>query len=880
VWEVDDAVMELPTGTVTMLFSDIEGSTALLSRLGRAYADALDGQRQVLRSAWTAHGGIELGTEGDSFFVVFASAEAAVMAAAQGQQVLAAFDWPGGERVRVRMGIHTGSPAVHDGGYVGMDVHRAARIAGSAHGGQVVISDASAALVTGRLPGSVRLVDLGRHHLKDIAVAEHLFQLDIDGLQVDFAPLKSLGTSASLPQTRTALVGRDGELAELSSLLGLPGTRLITLTGPGGSGKTRLAIGLARGMVKSFPDGVYFVPLAAVTTSEVMWTSIAEVLDLPPEGRIPPGFFSHVRHRSALLVLDNLEQMSAADRVVSELLGAAPQVVVVATSRRPLHLQGEHEHPVPALDLPDQIDPERALQAGAVQLFVQHAQMVRPSFRLTNENTPHVVQVCCRLDGLPLAIELAAARTKLLSPAALASRMDTLLELTDHAVDRPARQQSVRDTIAWSYDLLSPDQQTLFRTLGVFGGSADLTAITTVTSGVIDHTDTFDLVADLLDASLAIVTHGPDGEPRVGMLETIRAFASDQLQLAGETEDARRRHALHFLPVARQLRAQVSSGGSRLLEARSQFELELDNFRHVLKWALPPETPSPSTDLSQLGLRLCAELVALWPDGGYYAEGRFWLTRALAAAGDKDSPERAECLTGLAELARLQGDMAAARQSAVESVAMWRRLGNRERLSYSLTRLAHCEEFMGDLRAARHAFEEAIIIARETNEKPRLAGALSNLARLEVVEHNYEHALVLEQAAVDINDALGDELDALGGRHNLACTLREMGRLDEARRQMHNQIPQFLRLAPPEILIVLAEDYGAVLAEMGTHQAAIRLLGAADAMRERNGTPRNPIQDAEIERPFAGARAALASQTWDREYELGRNMTVEQALAD
>jgi class 3 adenylate cyclase len=350
---VDDVIVEgLPSGTVSLLFSDIEGSTVLLSRLGPAYADTLDAQRLVLRRAWAVHGGTEMGTEGDSFFVVFPTAQGAVAAAAQAQRQLAAYPWPEGARVRVRMGIHTGSPAIHDGGYVGMDVHRAARVAGAAHGGQVVVSDATAHLVSGCLPDGVELRDSGVHRLKDIPAPERLFRLAIDGLQVDFPPLKTLGAASRLPVTATPLVGRDAEVAELTAQLRLPDVRLLTLTGPGGSGKTRLGIALAHRLIDAFPDGVYFVPLAVVTTAEVMWTSIAEVLDVPPEGRAPPGLFRHVAHRSALFVLDNLEQLASADTVVAQLLDHAPQLVVIATSRRPLHVPAEYEHLVPHLSSP------------------------------------------------------------------------------------------------------------------------------------------------------------------------------------------------------------------------------------------------------------------------------------------------------------------------------------------------------------------------------------------------------------------------------------------------------------------------------------------------------------------------------------------------
>ncbi len=500
---------ELPTGTVTMLFSDIEGSTLLLSRLGSAYAEALDGQRKVLRKAWAAHGGTEMGTEGDSFFVVFPTAPDAVAAATQAQRELASYPWPGGERVRVRMGIHTGSPTVHDGGYVGMDVHRAARIAGAAHGGQVVVSSATAELVS--LGDDVRLRDLGSHRLKDIPAPEHLFQLAMEGLQTEFPSLKTLGAASSLPVPTTPLVGRDGELAELTALLRSPGVRLVTLTGPGGSGKTRLAIGVAQRLVEMFPDGVFFVPLAAVSTVEVMWTSIAEVLDVPPEDRVPPSLFSYLAHRSALLVLDNLEQLSGADGVVADLLEAAPKVSVIATSRRPLHVSGEHEHPVPPLELPDDADLAGASTSAAVQLFVQRARMVRPSFALTVDNAADVVAVCTRLDGLPLAIELAAARSKLLSPHALLARLDKVLDIAASGSQGSSRQQTMRNTIAWSYDLLTPQQQVFFRRLGVFAGGADLDAIAAVTTteNGTGGDDPLDLVADLVDASLITVIDIP-----------------------------------------------------------------------------------------------------------------------------------------------------------------------------------------------------------------------------------------------------------------------------------------------------------------------------------------------------------------------------------
>jgi predicted ATPase/class 3 adenylate cyclase len=875
-------VTELPSGTVSLLFSDIEGSTVLLSRLGPAYAQALSGQRQVLRRAWAAHGGTELGTEGDSFFVVFPTAEGAVAAAIQAQRELAAFEWPGGEAVRVRMGVHTGTPQVHDGGYIGMDVHRAARIAGSAHGGQVLLSAATSELVGAWLPEAVTLKDLGSHRLKDIPKPEHLLQLVVDGLPAEFPPVRTLGAATSLPRPATRLVGRDGELAELTSLLGLPGVRLVTLTGPGGSGKTRLAIAVAERLVARFPDGVFFVPLAAVNTLHVMWSSIAEVLEVPLEGRMPSGLFEQVAHRSALFVLDNLEQVEDSDVVVGELLEAAPDAVVIATSRRPLMVPGEHVHPVPPLELPDVVDPHQAASSGAVQLFVQHARMVGPRFALSAGNTADVVEICRRLDGLPLAIELAAARTRLLSPAALLARLDKALDIAATAKHAVTRQRTLRDTIAWSYDLLSADQQTFFRRLGIFAGAADLDAIEAVTANMLDGADPLDLVAELVDASLVTVREGAGGAPLVAMLETIRAFAREQLRQAGEFDQTARSHAEHYHSVVRELLAEDVAGRiDQSLAARTRFEAEHDNVREALTWALgPDDSPPPAPHRVELGLRLCADLTTFWMRSEYLAEARRRLERAVGVAADQDNPEMGRCLERLANVAFLLGDPEHARVAATRAISIFRRSGDKKQLSRVLSWLGRTQAELGERESARSAFEEAAHLSIEVGDPALHADILSDLSMFEAYEGNLERCLELDTIALGLYEQRGDERRALRLRHNIACTLRELGRVDEAERQMRYQMPQHLQVADPTGLIVIAEDYGAVLAELGRHTDAARLLGLADATRERNGTPRPPSQENEIREPFTRARAALAPDIWEREYRLGRNMTVDDALAE
>jgi len=766
----DGGMVGLPGGTVTLLFSDIEGSTALLSRLGPAYADALDGQRAVLREAWGLHNGTEMGTEGDSFYVVFASAGDAVAAAVRAQRELAGFAWPGGEQVRVRVGMHTGSPQVHDGGYVGMDVHRAARIAGSAHGGQVVLSAATAALVGGALPAGVSLLDLGWHLFKDIAGAERVFQLVIEGLPAEFAALKSLGAASSLPVPATGLVGRDGELAELVALLGSPGVRLVSLTGPGGSGKTRLAVGVAQRLVAAFPDGVYFVALAAVGSPDVMWTSIAEALDVPPEGRAPPRLFSYLAHRGALLVLDNLEQLPGADGVVAQLLAQAPKMVVIATTRRALGVAGERQHPVPPLELPAESTRESALASGAVQLFIQHAQMVRPGFVFTAENAADVTGICRGLDGLPLAIELAAARTRLLSPRALLARLDQALELKDTGVDRPSRQQTLRQTIAWSHDLLDPAHQLVFRRLGVFAGGADLDAIAAVTADCPQTADLLDVVAELADSSLVVIGEGADGEPRVGMLETVRAYARDRLRAAGELDPVQRLHAEHFAGLIAGAETGLWDEYDRWM---ALLDAEIDNIRTALGWL-------HSTGDPELGARMLADLGSYWGYSGALAEGSRWLTQA-AADTPPDSTIRAALTALLASLEIRQGNLTDHVVGLPEAVRQLSVAGETVEYTAGLGSLSDALWLQGRWEEAIAAAASAAETARTLGVPTLLAHALGMLG-VSLAEHDEpERGLDLMTEAAALIPPGTAHFHRLGLLINLSWTEIQNRRYEQAR---------------------------------------------------------------------------------------------------
>ena len=625
----------LPAGTVTMLFSDIEGSTVLLSRLGEAFGAALAAHRRILRAAFTRWRGHEIGTEGDSFFVVFESAVDAVRACVEAQRALAAHDWPDGVPVRVRMGLHIGEPTVHDDNYIGMDVHRAARIAATAHGGQVVLSELTGRVVSANLPAEVALRDLGQHRLKDLPAPERILQLVVPGLPADFPPLKSLVAQTSLPVPPTPLVGREEDLRVIGDRILESHVRLMSLTGPGGCGKTRLALAVAASADRSFPHGVYFVSLSAATDADVMWATLAETLGVAAERLAPEAVLRQLSPRQALLVLDNLEQIAGAPAVVARLLAAAPGITILATSRRPLHLQGEYEHLTPPLGLP--AEQPRSLTevstAAAVQLLLQQAAMVRPGFTLTPANVNDVATICRRLDGLPLAIELAAARLKLLSPEALLRRLDRRLTLSAADTGRPERQQTLRATIGWSRDLLPADLRPVFDRIGVFAGGCELEALATVAvpaepaDRLPDQlADPLVLVGELVDASLVTVSDGADGEPRIGMLQTIREFALEQLAGSGQQDEVGRRHAEYYLALAE--RAAPELRGEQQLEWLGRLEEEHDNLRAALSWSLSStEREATKNGRTEIGLRLAGALIWFWYNHSHAAEGRRWGAR-------------------------------------------------------------------------------------------------------------------------------------------------------------------------------------------------------------------------------------------------------------
>ena len=859
--------------TLTMLFSDIEGSTRLLTQLGVQYGEALSAQRSIMREEFGRSGGREIATEGDSFFVVFDSVSDGVAAALAAQRRLAAYEWPGGAALRVRMGLHTGQPSPLDDDYVGIDVHRAARLAATAHGGQVVVSGASAQLL-GEASSAVRLKDLGWHRLKDIPEPEHVFQLVADGLDQSFPPLKSLGTPTNLPPSPTPIIGRDGELAEIVAQFTRTDVRLVTLTGPGGSGKTRLAIAAADLLGPTRADGVYFVALAGANTADVVWSTIAESLGIPGEGRAPPTFFEHIRSRDMLLILDNLEQLPDAPVVISELLAEAPRIAILATSRRSLHVSGEYLHPVPPLEIPAQVrSASEASSWGAVALFVRRAQMVRPSFHLTDDNVADVVAICRRLDGLPLAIELAAARAKLLTPQAILARLDRSLELSGAEVERPTRQRTLRQTIAWSFDLLTMEQQRFFRQLGVYGGSCDLAALAAVTETV---GDPLDEIAELVDVSLVRILDDTSGEPRIDLLQTVRAFAREQLRAAGEWESAGRRHAQYFLELLKDLTPRLRR--PEYLAARDRMETELDNVRAALEWSLPADGSHGEGDVT-LGFRLCHEMVWFWYACGYPDEGRRWLERATGRVSE-DGPDEVAVLHGLAIILLQQGESRTAQRLLIRCLNFWRARDDDRKIAMELNSLGVAYRTTGDHEKARPLFEEGIRRAQRGGDKDRLAALMCNFGILEIDVGSPGVAVDLLGRAVALDRELGDSWAEACDRVNLAMARLQAGQVDQADQELRDVSQDALAVNDIDLTISLIEVLAMLRAESGDVRSSARLYGTAETMRTEANLPRPSADAVHLDRSLSKARSTVSDETWMSYVDEGRRLSREDAIAE
>lgn len=855
------ATKDLPTGVVTFVFTDIEGSTRLVHELGDGYGDVLADQRRILREVWTRWRGVERSTEGDSFFVVFRSPTDAVGAAADAQRLLAGHDWPHGCRVRVRMGMHTGPALVVDEDYFGIDVNRAARIAATSHGGQVVISRATAELLD-PLPSGLTLKDLGEHRLKDIAQPEWLFQVVGEGLEVSFPPLRSLEVPTNLPHPATALVGRSAELEELDDLLSRDDARLLTFTGPGGAGKTRLAIEVAWRARERFPNGVFFVSLAPVTDPADVLVAVAHALGVevgarPAEERLAED----LRVRSLLLLLDNFEHVSTAAPDVAALIETAPRLRVMVTSRAPLRVAAEREYPVGPL----------ATTAGAggspaAALFVERATAVRPSMQLGPSDAEAIEEICRRLDGLPLAIELAAARMRTLSPAQILERLSSRLTLLrGGARDLPARQQTLRDTIAWSVGLLDGPAAAVFRHFAVFAGGATVDSLEAV---LVDDDDVLGALDVLVEQNLVFAT-----EERFDMLQTIREFALEQLDACDEAHAVRDAHAAHFAALAE--RCDPNLHGPDQAEWRSKLEAEIANLRAALSWCL--DEPS-SSGRNLVGARLAAALGWFWYTHADAVEGTRWLSLARDRVPDAPVELRAVMSSRLGILHDQRGGYATAAPLFESALEDYRALGDRKGIASSLNSIGSATRNSGDIAKARAFFEEALEIRRAIGDEGGQASSTHNLAVIALDEGDGERALALFEhgAALDAasGDSWGQAIDGCG----LADAHLLLGNVDRAEALVAGSIRALVEIGERDWVGEALSVASAVASARGNLDRAARLAGAAWSTWMAIGFP---PQGKDLERHqarVAPAREGLSVAEFERAHAEGAAMTYEQAV--
>jgi predicted ATPase len=814
-------VQDLPSGTVTLLFTDIEGSTRLLEELGDAYADVLAEHHRVLRDAFLRRGGVEVDTAGDGFFYAFAGAGDAVAAAGEGQDALA------GGQIRVRMGVHTGEPLVTAEGYVGVDVHRAARIMGAGHGGQVLVSETTRQL----LDDAADLRDLGDHRLKDLGAPQRLYQLG-DGV---FPPLKTLYRT-NLPVQPTPIVGRERELQEVGALV--RANRLLTLTGPGGSGKTRLALQLAAEAVEEFPDGVFWVPLQALRDPALVEGAIGAAIDADDD------LADHIGSKRLLVLLDNFEQIVEAAPTVSSLLSGTPNTKVLVTSREPLQIESEQRYPVEPL--PD---------ADAVALFAERAAAVEHGFQVSEA----VGEICRRLDGLPLAIELAAARVALLSADDLLQRLEQRLPLlASRSRDAPERQRTLHATIEWSYELLEEGEQELFRNLGVFRGSFALGAAESICDADLD------VLESLVVKSL--VRRWESG--RLGMLDTVREYAVELLDASPDGDAAYRRHAEFFLELA--IRAnldasQMRPGGQRLDIAIA----DVDNFRAALAWAI-------GSGSFELGFALAIALEQLWVVVDP-TEGVRWFARLFGhdAAASLTPILRAQALRAQGSSLHIAGRPDLAEEVWNESLAIYEALDDEPGRATLLHRLGISSMLRGDLEEARRRVETSDAIHRRTNYvfgRAETTGTLGAIAR---ESGDLDSALELVRESASLAREAEVPWWESGALAELACLSLNAGVVDEGETYARQalEIAEQLHDRPSRIFGV----------------GILSRVAAERGQNERAGTLWAVVEDEQVAAPLGGwlrhrgeaaaSVAEVAGPDFDRGYTAGRELTLDDAVS-
>jgi predicted ATPase/class 3 adenylate cyclase len=900
------------SGTVTFVFSDVEGSTRLLNSLREDYGQLLDDYYEIVGRAFERNGGAEIDRAGDGLFHSFPSARRAAAAASEAQLEMAEHAWPAGAVVRARMGLHTGEPISGRTRYFGMDVHRAARIAAAGHGGQILLSQTTRDLVGNDLPQTASLTDLGQHWLKDLAEPEHLYQLSVEGLPRAFPPLRSLTTLPNnLPRNLSTFVGRLSDLAEVRQLIGE--AALVTLTGPGGVGKTRLGLQLAAEMLETFTDGAWLVELEALTDESLVPQEVAIALGVARESDADANdaLLGHIRGREMLLILDTCEHLiDACARLANSLLRTCPGLRILATSREALGVAGERLYPVRSLSLPEVTGAKAdalAERFEAVGLFAERAKAADPGFEITEGNAVAVVEICRRLDGIPLAIELAAARVRALTVQQIAERLDDRFRLlTGGSRTVMPRHQTLRAAIDWSFDLLPVEERVVLWRLSVFAGPFTLEAAEAVcTAGSIESYDVLDHVTRLVEKSLVFRQND-----MYRILETVRGYARERSLEAGESEGAYARHRDWYLNVVREA-APSFFRGPESAPWLDRLDAEHDNLRAALAWSI--NEPGGA----QTAVELVDGLWRFWEIRGYLVEGRQWLDRVLALSTDL-SPQRADALTGAGILAAAQGDHAAAMRYHEQSLRVHEELGNRLAIQYALNNVANAAMHYGEHARARELYEKVVEMAADTDPQG-IPFALVNLADVadrqgdfDAAKGYYERSLAVSgpdgniwatayalgsygqaaarhgdaelareryQQALSIYRQMGDER----GEARTMTLLAELAAAQDddagARSLLYEALLIRCRLGDSQGICAALEKMSGSAAPDDADRAA-RILAAASAMREHTGARLSLTDQGQIDQQLARLQGSLGGDRFQRAWREGRSATLEDALQD
>ena len=881
-----------------------------------AMRSALARHDEILKAAIEQHGGHVFKTVGDAFCAAFPTAPEAVEAALAAQRGLLAEGWEEGREIRVRMALHTGSVEERGGDYFGPPVNRVARLLSAGHGGQTLVSRPTGDLVDGRLPHDVDLRDMGERRLKDLTRSERIFQLVVPDLPEDFAPLKTLDARQSnLPTQPTPLIGREAEVGEVCERLRSPEVRLLTLTGPGGTGKTRLSLQAAADLLDEFEAGAFFVALDAVRDPALAAPTIARSLGITEGGGQPlvEDLKDYLRGKELLLVLDNFEQVLEAAPLVGELLASCPRLRVLVTSRAALGVYGEQEYTVPPLSVPD---PERLPpvddfpQYEAVRLFVERARAVKPDFSLTDANAPAVAEICARLDGLPLAVELAAARTRLLPPRGIRDRLGNSLKLLrGGARDLPARQQTLRGAIDWSHGLLEEDERKLFRRLSVFSGSFALEAAEEVCRAE-GGLDALEGVESLLGKSLLRRQEKPDGESRLCMLQTIREYALERLEDSGEAEEVRGRHAEYYLALAEE--AEWELNGPRQAMWADSLETDHDNFRAALSWSF-------GGGAAESGPRLANALWWFWYLRGHYGEGRTWLEQTLARDDRVSAVSRAKAFGRAGYLALIQNDFERAEKLSEEGVSLGRDLGEGHATAVSLLTLGYVALFGGDHGRAEALFRETLAVFGRLGSSRDVGWGLFGLGTLERYRGDHERAMTIFEEALALFEEAGDlelraatifnlgDISMLQGDHgrakeifeedltssrgsgnkqgimvsssNLALIALFEGDHGLATELLRDGLALSRELGHKLDVVNCLEALAGAAGASGEDARAAHLWGAAEALREAIGSPPSSADRALVEPYLAEARSRTDEAAWLEAWTEGRSMAYEEAVS-